>query len=357
MVMVTKWSLFVLAGLVALVGCRAEPSSAVAERRDIVGMESLEAELITPPTDRVLILPTYRAPVERVMVTVGASVKRGDVLVELSFPNAQAAYDQAQLNVKTAESNLAKAGSTYDETVAEWKSRVLALRKANAEGTLADPAELASAERELADAQRVRSRALAPYQIALEQARDSFNQAKSGAKLASIRTPITGTVLMLDVQPGQEVGADREEPLAEVVDLEALEVHVAVPAGLAIEEGDKFVLAFKDVPGESFDGEVSKVITVAGSDGQRKAVVQFSNKMGLVKPGMEPTASMVTGEVKDVVSVPSDAVDKDESGKPIVNILKNGEWMPTVVEVGLSGGGYTEIKSGIAEGDTVQVTP
>ncbi len=66
---------------------------------------------------------------------------------------------------------------------------------------------------------------------------------------------------------------------------------------------------------------------------------------------------MITGEVKDVVSVPSDAVDKDESGKPIVNVLKSGEWIPTVVEVGLSGGGYTEIKSGVEEGDTVQVTP
>jgi len=231
------------------------------------------------------------------------------------------------------------------------------LRKAQTEGTLLDPAELASAERELADAQRARTRALAPYQIALEQARESFNQAKSGAKLASIRTPISGTVLMLDVQPGQEVGTDREKPLAEVVDLEALEVHVAVPAGMQVEEGDDFVLAFKDVPGESFDGKVSKVVTVAGGDGQRTAIVQFSNEMGLVKPGMEATASMITGEVKNVVSVPSDAVDKDESGKPIVKVLKSGEWIPTVVEVGLSGGGYTEIKSGVDEGDTVQVTP
>jgi HlyD family secretion protein len=357
--MSTKLSLFVALGIVAaLSGCaKEEPSSAVVARRDIVGVETYESELVTPQTDQAAVMPTYRAPVEQVMVTVGAGVSRGDVLVQLSFPNADAAYQQAQASVKAAETNLANARRDYDAVVKQWQQQVLDLRAAKARGELVDDFELASAERELADAQRDRTRALAPYSEALAQAQEYMKQAQSGAKMASIRAPITGTVLELNAKVGEEVGADEDERIAYIVDLEALEVHVVVPAGTDIEEGDKFVLSFADVPNEEFEGEVAKVVTVAGGEGQRRAVVRFENRKGMVKPGMEPVASRVVGEVKDVIAVPTEAVDKDDSGKPIVNVLKNGEWVPTVVEVGLSGGGYTEIKSGVAEGDTVQVTP
>jgi Cu(I)/Ag(I) efflux system membrane fusion protein len=198
---------------------------------------------------------------------------------------------------------------------------------------------------------------MAPYSEALTQAQQYLKDAQAGAKIASIRAPISGTVLELNAAVGQEVGKAREERAAFIVDLEALEVHVQVPAGSDIEEGDEFVLSFNDVPNEEFDGEVSKVVTIAGGEGERRAVIQFRNRQGMVKPGMEPTASRIIGEVKDVIAVPTEAVDKDDTGKPIVHVLKNGEWVPTVVDVGLSGGGYTEIKSGIAAGDTVQVTP
>lgn len=343
--------------LACLIGCQKEPTSSVAARRDIIGTETLTSELITPQTDYAAVLPTYRAPVDKVMVTVGASVNRGEVLVQLSFPNAEAAYEQARLNVKAAESNLARAKGAYDETVKGWQKRVLDLRAAQSAGGDFDPAELESAERELADALATRNAAMAPYSEALSQAQETFAQTKSGAKLASIRAPISGTVLELNAASGQEVGADREKPIAVIVDLEALEVHATVPTGMKVEEGDAIVLKFDDVPEEGFEGTVSKVMTVAGGDGARTAVIQFDNKMGLVKPGMEPTASIITGEVKDVIAVPTDAVDKDETGKPIVHVLKNGEWVAAVVEVGLSGGGYTEIKSGVTEGDNVQVTP
>lgn len=357
--MSTKLSLVGAVALVSLLaGCgKEEPTSAVVDRRDIVGMETYESELVTPLTDQAAVMPTYRAPVEKVMATVGAAVNRGDVLVQLSFPNAEAAHQQAQANVKAAEANLARARTDYDQVVDQWQQQVLDLRKAKSEGGLVDDFELASAERELADAQKARNRAIAPYSEAVVQAQQMLNETRDGAKMASIRAPITGTVLEMNAQPGQEVGANRDERIAYIVDLEALEVHVHIPAGVEVEEGDTFFLKFEDVPDEDFEGKVSKVVTVAGEKGARKAVVQFQNEMGLVKPGMEPIASMMTGKVEDVIAVPTDAVDKDESGKPIVHVLKGDDWVPTVVEVGLSGGGYTEIKSGLAEGDTVQVTP
>ncbi|MEO7453326.1 MAG: efflux RND transporter periplasmic adaptor subunit, partial [Fimbriimonadales bacterium] len=287
----TQWLLLTLSAALLAAGCSKEPTSATAERRDVVGMETYDSELITPLTDQAAVMPTYRAPVEQVMATVGASVNKGDVLVQLSFPSADAAYQQAQANVKAAESNLEQARSQYDEVVDQWQKQVLQLRKARAAGEPVDDFELASAERELADAQKVRNRAIAPYSEALVQAQQVMNDTKAGAKMASIRAPITGTVLEINAQPGQEVGADRDERIAFIVDLEALEVHVRIPSDAKIEEGDKFFLKFKDIPNEDFEGTVSKVSTLAGEAGVRNAVVQFQNSMGLVKPGMSPTAS------------------------------------------------------------------
>jgi multidrug efflux pump subunit AcrA (membrane-fusion protein) len=70
---------------------------------------------------------------------------------------------------------------------------------------------------------------------------------------------------------------------------------------------------------------------------------------------MKASASVQVGEVKDVLAVPNDAIQDDRSGRPMVKVLRNGDWREAVVEVGLSDGSYTEIRGGLEEGDTVQV--
>jgi len=45
----------------------------------------------------------YRAPVAQVYVSVGQRVKAGDVLLELSNPTAQAAYEQARRELKSVQ--------------------------------------------------------------------------------------------------------------------------------------------------------------------------------------------------------------------------------------------------------------
>jgi Cu(I)/Ag(I) efflux system membrane fusion protein len=162
------------------------------------------------------------------------------------------------------------------------------------------------------------------------------------------------------MQSGAEVGADASKPVAVVVDLDALEVHAVLNDEnfTRIKERDDVVLAFKELPNQSFEGNVARIMTVPKEGKvERHAVIRFTNKDGLVKPGMAATASVKLGEVKNVIAVPTDAVDRDSTGKPVVKVLRGNDWSPTVVEVGMSGGGYTEIKSGLNEGDTVQVTP
>jgi len=70
---------------------------------------------------------------------------------------------------------------------------------------------------------------------------------------------------------------------------------------------------------------------------------------------MKARAAIELGEKRTVLAVPADAVQKDTSGRTIVKVLRGGHWEAAVVETGISDGQYTEIKSGLNEGETVQV--
>src|SRR5436305_1785459 len=60
------------------------PRSAKVERRDVIASATLQGKVTAPPTKYAEISSPFRAPVEKVYVTLGATVKEGDILVELS---------------------------------------------------------------------------------------------------------------------------------------------------------------------------------------------------------------------------------------------------------------------------------
>jgi multidrug efflux pump subunit AcrA (membrane-fusion protein) len=98
------WIALALAALLAIAALGARlytdtrPETAVVTRRDIVVTLPLDGTVVAPPTARADIAAPYRAPVAQVDVSVGQRVKAGDVLLELSNPTAQAAYEQAHVN-------------------------------------------------------------------------------------------------------------------------------------------------------------------------------------------------------------------------------------------------------------------
>jgi multidrug efflux pump subunit AcrA (membrane-fusion protein) len=116
-----------------------------------------------------------------------------------------------------------------------------------------------------------------------------------------------------------------------------------------------------EVPNEQFEGRVHSITTRPGGLLKNKteylAVLHLKNPKGLVKPGMKAAAAVELKELKDVLAVPNDAIQKDSSGRPMINVMVNGKWDQRLVEIGLSDGHYTEVKSGLKEGEVVQVKP
>ncbi|MEZ0326608.1 MAG: efflux RND transporter periplasmic adaptor subunit [Fimbriimonas sp.] len=380
----------IVVGALALAGCgdkgvvgtsaeRAQkiedPYPAKVERRDLVGYTLLQRPLLyVPPESQAVVYPKYRAPVEQVMASVGQQVNRGEVLIQLSFPNAEAAYAQAQQDVKAAETAYANAKSEFGEPVRQAKLALEQARKIERDlRARTDPtgdasaAEEARMQREAAEqAVREAERAMvsnaSAYKDQLELARQAMQESKQGVKQGSLRAPISGTITVMNVRAGDVVGEDSKQQLVKIVNLADIKIKAYVPSDMSanLVVGKEVTMAFKELANRTFDGKISRVSVVPTEGGQsaREITIDFRNDEGLVKEGFTPDwAGVKVGQVKDVLTVPRYAVDIDATGKPTVKVLEDEKWVPRVVETGMSDGKYIEIKKGLKEGETVQVTP
>ncbi len=384
--------LLLLGGLGYWAWSRTRPVPAMVVRRDLIAGVPVTGDVVAPPDQRADIMAPYRAPVVKVYTTIGANVDRGDTLVEVNLANVQSYYEQARANVRAAETAYANAQREYAASISAAQREVSAARSAlrsvpaTTSGTSSvtttpegatvttttpplstgpDPAaaeRLSMAEAALQQATSTRDVALTPYRQQLESAREAFQAAQGGRKAALIRSPIAGTVLALTAQPGTEIGVDRKVAVATVVDLDELQLQGELKPRFAgqVKAGMPVEMTFTEVPGEKFEGKVHSLITTPakplGKPGYA-VLLHIENRKGLVKPGMKGTASVKLGEVKDALAVPEDAVQEDSEGRPFINVMRNGNWERVSPELGLSDGQFVEVKSGLKEGDTVQVKP
>lgn len=252
---------------------------------------------------------------------------------------------QAGANLHVAETAYANAERQYTHSVDEASRAVANASAAQNTGaqsqnpgdasqpTPQNPptgsSDVSSAQQALRDAQAQRDAGLAPYRQQFDAAREMYQQARSGARIALIKAPISGTVLALNTQPGSEVGTNQNTPIATIVNLDRLQVQAEMTpeqAG-AVKPDMPVTVTFKELPGQQFHGKVDSITSrvdtqIAGLVKQQRyvAIISFDNDQGLVKPGTHAIASIQTGAARNVVAVPSDAVQLDSAGHPLVKV-------------------------------------
>ena len=343
-------------------------------RRDLIGYELLQAKLYVPPEATSNIPVSNTGPVRQVDVKTGDSVKRGQLLVELEDTNIQTDYTNAKETLAAAKSAYATAEVQYGQPVKDAEQQ-LAQAQSVERDMRTQPATGSTDSPDLHDAQQTREQAqeqltkaraveqanMLQYRQQLDEAQKATASARSSAKQGIITAPISGTVTALNVVPGQQVGTSANSSIGTIVDLDAIELKCDLNdsqqsiAG----EGTHVVIVFRDIPDRIFDGRIASVRSVPSKDGAtlHEATIRFKNTDHLVKPGsMLSRAGIKTGQVQGALTVPFEALHRD-GGKWFVNVDVNGSPKPTEVKIGISDGQYTQIKSGLNEGDTVEVTP
>ncbi len=101
--------------MVMLTGCAKQSSEATAEMRDIIAYLPAEGTVVAPASARADIYSPYTVPVDKINVTVGKSVRRGEVLIVFSAPQNEAYYDQATATLAAAKKSLDHARSQFSQ--------------------------------------------------------------------------------------------------------------------------------------------------------------------------------------------------------------------------------------------------
>jgi HlyD family secretion protein len=198
--------------------------------------------------------------VAQVHVTLGHSVHRGDLLLELENQPDRAEEAMAAAEVALAEARLqaVRAGSRAEEVEAagseaeaadaslseasEDLSRLESLQQSGAvtaaevdrarqraRGAEARLAALRARERMLRRGNLPTDVAAATAQ--LDQARAQLDRARAQFELTRLRAPFDGTILALDIEPGEVVSVQSPRDVMTLADLSELWVRVDVPEG------------------------------------------------------------------------------------------------------------------------------
>ncbi len=270
--------------------------------------------------------------VRKVMVDLGAPVKKGDALVVVE--SAGVGADRARL-------------VAAQKRVAVAEQQVARLTELERDGSTSRKQRL-EAERDLEDA-RADVGALSSELAVL-------GAGAGGGSTYSLTSPIDGVVAKRAVAMGALVGP--EEMLFQIVDARTLWAEIDVPEAdigqLAV--GTQVVVSFAALPGEGFAANVASVAPEVDAH-TRTAVARASldNSAGRLRANMYGSAAVLARAPAGAVTVPSASVQT--SGVPFV-FVRDGELTFAVrhVTVAQRRGAEAVISEGLKSGEEVVTT-
>jgi Cu(I)/Ag(I) efflux system membrane fusion protein len=186
---------------------------------------------------------------------------------------------------------------------------------------------------------------------------DMLKETREVMKLLHIHSPTEGIVINVGAREGQFVTPQSE--LYMIADLAAVWVFVDIFEEELpwVNVGDEAEMSVMGVPGTIFRGRLTYIYPYAESRTRTiKARLEFDNSELLLKPDMFSDITIHASPREDVVVVPSEAVIRSGLREQVFLVRAPGKFEPREVEVGLSGGGMTEIRQGLVPGDEVVVS-
>jgi cobalt-zinc-cadmium efflux system membrane fusion protein len=285
--------------------------------------------------------------VSSVLVKLGDAVKKGDPLLTLESPDADAgvaAYLQGQAAITQAKANVNKAQADYDRATDLFEHNAVAKK------------DVLTAEN-----------ALAQSKAALEQAEAALEQSDRKLRLLGLKpgafgqkitltAPISGKVLEMSVAAG-EYKNDTNTPVMTIADLSTVWVSSDVPESAIrfIAVGERIDVELTAYPGETFHGRVTRIAdTVDPQTRTIKVRAEMDNRLGRLRPEMYGTIRH-TDSMRTLPVVPVGAVMQGD-GKTIVwQELGPGRFRPVEVKTGERTGEMVPVTSGLKAGARIVV--
>ena len=176
-------------------------------------------------------------------------------------------------------------------------------------------------------------------------------------KLLHIHSPAPGIVVNVGVRDGQYVTPQTEMYM--IADLSRVWVIVDIFEEELpwVKVGDRAEMRVAAVPGGVISGKLTYINPYAEKTTRTiKARLEFDNSELLLKPDMFADVSIQASPRENVITVPSEAIIRSGLSEQVFVVREPGKFEPRLVEVGLSGNGSTEIRSGLNAGEEVVVS-
>ncbi|GAB4233744.1 MAG: efflux RND transporter periplasmic adaptor subunit [Acidobacteriota bacterium] len=337
--------------------------------------------------------------VERILVEEGDLVEAGQVLIELDRELLEAQVREAQASLQGAVARLEEARAEYRSAVRMREKLEMDVR--NLENKVAfhrrqleryqrlfadqliPHAQLDEREVELEETRfqlealksellmqdariEAAEKGVARAEAELSQAQATLDRAEENLRYATIRSPVTATVLKRHVEVGDAVSSilqlgsqatllltlgDMQEVFFEgrVDETDIGKVFVGQEARVRVD-------AYRDQP---FPGRIERIAPLGE---EKDNVIGFEVRVSLQDPehklraNMTANAEIIIDELRGVLLVPESCVIYGQDRQAFVELYDPaapGQKRRVAVELGASDGTHTEVRSGLSEEDRI----
>jgi RND family efflux transporter MFP subunit len=330
--------------------------------------------------------------VDEIMVGKGDKVTKGQVLaqldispLELKVKMAQAGWEMAQANYEMAENNLMRTvyphyTNTYatdlpglwralEEIQNNLEEAQELLEQGEIEGTKA-LLELVEENTSKAERKSQARRWALPFTVKLAELQaDEAEAALDMAKLelamvelelakATIIAPFDGIIADVYIDEGQQLSAmTYSSPAIYLVDPSNIEMSGEIDEIdiSRVKLGQEAIIVLDALPDKTVEGKVTFISPtgkVWEDEVSYKITVTLENPDEELKDGMSASTEVITNRRDNVLLIPNRAI-QGSLENPWVEVVTDDEAEKRQVTLGLSDGIYTEVLSGLKEGEEV----
>ena len=288
-----------------------------------------------------VVAPKISGRVERMMVNISDTVKRGQVVAELDNDEYVQAVAQAHADLAVARASVSEAKSALEIARREFKRTESLLKRGIASDSEFDA---------------VRQDQMAK-QAQLKVAEAQTSKAESSLETANIRLGYTKVIAGWTgggehrvvaeryVDEGQTVAANA--PLLSIVELHPIVgvVFVTEKDYVHLKPGQSVLLTTDAYIGERYTGRIDRIAPIFHkSTRQARIEMTIENPQYKLKPGMFIRATIVLNQIPVATIVPDQALTTRDNQSGIFIVSENGQSVA-----------WHEVKVGIREGNRLQV--
>jgi HlyD family secretion protein len=243
---------------------------------------------------------------QTVEVDFNDTVEPGQVIARIDPSTFQARVSQAQAALASAQANLAEARASALNAQSDFQRK----------SQLVERQLVSRTERDLSAAQRDQAQArVLSAQAQIQQQAANLNSAKLDLAKTIIRSPVKGTVLARNVEPGQTVAASLQTPVLFKIagDLAEMEIVLAIDESDIgqLQVGQEATFTVDAFPDRNFRGKVKQIRLAANNVSNVitfPVVIEVRNSDQVLLPGLTATAQIITSQKNQVLTVPNAAL-------------------------------------------------